>query len=431
MKYLVNKTDKLCGTITIPGNKSGTARALILGGLSDGVTRIVNPLLNIDSFSIIKMLDLMGVKTNTKNPEEWIVTGVGGNLKQPANILDAENSGTGYYMITALAAMIEGQSVVSGDYQICYRPAGPMVEAINKLGAKCVSTRNNGLAPLIVEGKMKGGKCELPNYNSQWLTPILIAASMAEGDSEITIKGGIMMEKPYINMTIGMMKQAGVEVRHDDHQKYYVKGRQKYKATTFNIPGDWGTSGYPLIAAAITNSHVTYNNLNTNDYAGEKAFVQILKNAGVNVEVTQTGVALKGANELNGQVIDCSGTPDAVPILSVLACASKGKTVLNNVGASRLKETDRTAMIRKELEKMGGKFEETRDSLTIYNSKLHGAFIDGHHDHRIVMASTIAALIADGPSIIDNAEYVGVSYPNFYETLKYLGANIERLDVIK
>lgn len=430
MKFLVNKTDKLQGTVTIPGNKSGTARGLLLGAIADGETRIINPLRNIDSFSIIDMLRAMGTKIDTTNPSEWIVQGMNGKFTQPTNVLDAGNSGTGYYMVTALAAMLNSQSVISGDYQICYRPAGPLVDALNSLGAKCSSTRNNGLAPLIIEGIIKGGKAELPYYNSQWLTPLLIACSLAENDTEITITGGEMLEKPYINMTIAMMKQAGVEIKHDNYQKYYVKGKQKFKATTYTIPGDWGSSGYPVIATAITNSTASFLNLNTNDHAGERAFVEILRNAGAKVDIIDNGIKVQGSNELIGQTIDCSGTPDAVPILAVLGCKARGKTVLTNIKASRLKETDRTAVIKKELEKMGGRFEETENSLTIYESKLKGAFIDGHHDHRIVMASTIAALIAEGPTIIDNAEFVAVSFPSFYEVLRTLGANISRLEEI-
>ena len=274
MKFLANKTDKLSGTITIPGNKSGTARALLLGALGDGVTTINNPLTNIDSYSIIKMLKLLGIEIDYSDNSKWIVYGKGGRLDQPSNVLDAENSGTGYYIITALACLIEAKSVISGDYQICYRPAGPLVNALNDLGAKCFSTRNNGLAPLVTEGKLKGGKTSLPHNNSQWLTPVLIASALAENDTEITISGGEMMEQPYINMTIGMLKQCGVTIEHDNHQKYYVKGRQHFKATEFTIPSDWGTSGYPLVATAITGSSATFLGLNRNDYA-EKERISI------------------------------------------------------------------------------------------------------------------------------------------------------------
>jgi 3-phosphoshikimate 1-carboxyvinyltransferase len=141
-------------------------------------------------------------------------------------------------------------------------------------------------------------------------------------------------------------------------------------------------------------------------------------------------VTVEGGSPLHGIEIDCSSTPDAVPILAVLGCKAQDKTVLHNISASRLKETDRTRSIKEELSKMGGKFEETPDSLTIYHSELRGAPIDGRHDHRIVMATVVAGLIAEGPTFIDHAEYVKVSFPNFYEVMKGLGAHIELIQEV-
>jgi 3-phosphoshikimate 1-carboxyvinyltransferase len=434
MKFLVKKTGTLKGDVFVPGNKSGTARSIVLGSLAQGTTHVYNPLLNLDSFSTIRMFEAMGVTIDSGDPKHWIIYGSGGNLQIPACVLDAENSGTGFYMVVAAASLIPGRSVVTGDYQICYRPAGPQIEALNSLGAEIISTRNNGLAPLVVKGVLKGGAASMPGYNSQWLTPILVAGSLAEKDTHIQITDDKMLEIPYINMTIGMLKQTGVTVDHsDDYLEYFVEGNQQMSGTDFQIPADWGTSGYPLVAAAITDSEVRFHNLNTEDYAGERAYIDILKAMGADIEVKNNGldgIIVRGGKRLMGIEIDCSGTPDAVPALAVLGCRAEGKTVLKNISASRYKETDRTSIIRKELEKMGGNFEETHDTLTIYQSELKGAFIDGHHDHRIVMASSVAALIADGPSVIDNAEFAAVSFPNFYETMKGIGADITRLEEV-
>jgi len=431
MKFLVNKTDKLAGTISIPGNKSGTARALILGALGDGSTTIKNPLHNADSYSILHMLEAMGAEFDLSDDNLWVVKGTSGMLKQPVNVLDAGNSGTGYYCCTWLASTISAKSVMTGDYQICYRPAGPLVKAANELGAEIKSTRDNGLAPLWIHGGIHGGKkLTFPGHNSQWYTGLMMAGSMMEGDVEIDIDGPTL-EIPYVAMTIGMMEQAGVHVENDNYRHYKIIGGQKYTATDFVIPGDWGSSGYPTFATAITNSTATFLNLNVQDYAGEKEFVKVLCNAGCSVEEVEGGIRVTGTDKLKGQVIDCSGMPDAVPILAVYGCACKeGKTVLTNIRGSRLKETDRTKIIRQQLERMGGKFEEDENNLIIYPSKLHGAFIDGHHDHRIVMATSVAALIAEGPTIIDNAEFAAVSYPEFYDHMKALGADIQRLEVV-
>lgn len=432
MKFLVRNTPVLKGDVYVPGNKSGTARAIILGSLANGQTRIHNPLLNLDSFSIINMFRAMGVSINTENPKEWTIEGCGGNLTVPSCVLDAENSGTGYYMITAVSSLLDGQAIVSGDYQICYRPAGPLIEALNQLGANVSSTRENGLAPLVVKGIIKGGEVVMPGINSQWVTPIMVAGPLAENDTRITINDDAMTEIPYINMTMGMLKQVGVEIEHsDDYLSYYIKGGQNFQATEFHIPADWGSSGYPLVASALIDSDVTFHNLNLEDYAGETAFVDILEKMGADIEIKNNGlggIRLRGGKPLKGIEIDCSGTPDATPILAVLGCKAEGKTVLTNVAGSRLKETDRAAIITKELKKMGAKIEETHNTLTIYNSKLNGAFIDSHHDHRIVMAISVASLIADSPTLIDYAEVSDVSYPKFYDAMKGIGADITRLN---
>jgi 3-phosphoshikimate 1-carboxyvinyltransferase len=182
-----------------------------------------------------------------------------------------------------------------------------------------------------------------------------------------------------------------------------------------------------MVAAAITQSKVTFQGMDPYDFAGERVFPHIIREMGGKVTFDDGGrtVTVEGGSELHGIEIDCSGTPDAVPALAVLGCRASGKTVLKNIGGSRLKETDRTRSIKEELTKMGGRFEETPDTLTIYPSDMKAAKINGRHDHRIIMATSVAALIADGTSEISDAEYCGVSFPNFYKLMTSLGAKME------
>lgn len=428
MKFVINRST-LSGEARIPGNKSGTARGVIFGSLADGTTTLLNPLTNIDSYSIVKMMTALGAEIDTSDDKKWIIKGNGGKLKVPACVLDAENSGTGFYFLLALCSLIPGYSVLTGDYQICYRPAQPMLDAINALGGKAFSTRDTGTAPVVIQGPIKGGEASFPGVNSQWMTPFLCACALAEGDT--TIYETDLMERPYVDMTIGMLKLAGITIENDNYDRFFIKGGQQFKPFTYDLPGDWGTSGYPLIATAITTgSKVTFHGLDLSDYAGEKAFVRILKDMGGKVDVVDNGrggITVEGGHELHGIEIDCSGTPDAVPILSVLGCYAQGKTVLKNIGASRLKETDRTKSIMLELTKMGAKFEETTDTLTIHHSKLKGTKLDGRHDHRIVMACSVASLIAEGESEVTDAEYAAVSFPNFFELMTSLNADIKRI----
>ena len=424
MKFIVKKSS-LQGNTRLPGNKSATARAIVLGGLAEGTSKVSNPLPGVDSYSIVDMMRAIGARIDTTQPDRWVFEGVANRPQVPGCVLDAGNSGTGFYLIVAISALINGYSVISGDYQICRRPAQPLIDALNDLGAQIFSTRNSGTAPLVVKGAMKGGKTNLPGVNSQWLSPLIIAGALtSEG---VTIIEDNLMERPYVDMTMGWMKLAGGTVTHRDYEEFTIPGGQKYKRFEAEIPADWGTSGYPMVAAAITDSRITFLGMDPDDYAGERRYPHIIKEMGGNVTFKDGGrtVTVEGGNELHGIEIDCSGTPDAVPALAVLGCKARGKTVLKNIEASRLKETDRAKSILQELTKMGGRFKETPDSLTIYNSELKGAQIDGHHDHRIVMATAVAAMIAEGETVIGDAEYVGVSFPNFYELMTGLGAKIK------
>lgn len=426
MEYIVQPSS-LSGTAVIPGNKSGTARGIVFGALAEGTSILHNPLTNLDSYSIVKMMRALGAEIDTRDDKKWVIKGTAGKLQVPSCVLDAENSGTGFYFALAVASLLDGCTVLTGDYQICYRPAQPMIDAINSMGGQAFSTRNSGTAPIVVRGPIKGGEFSMPGVNSQWMTPFLCACALAEKDT--LIHESNLLEHPYVDMTIGMLKIAGIEIENRNYDEFFIKGNQKFKAFEYTLPGDWGSSGYPMIATAITKgSKVTFHGLDVNDFAGEKAFIDIIKNMGGKVEVIdggKGGITVEGTSDMEGIEIDCSGTPDAVPILAVLGCHAKGKTVLKNIGACRLKETDRAKSIMQELSKMGGKFEETEDSLTIFHSNLHGAEIDGHHDHRIVMATTVAALNAQGSSTISNAEYSAVSFPNFYELMKSINADIK------
>lgn len=421
-------SSRLEGTTRIPGNKSATARAIVIGGLAEGVSRVSNPLPGIDSFSIINMMSALGARVDISRPGEWLFEGVSNRPQVPGGVLDAGNSGTGYYLLTAISSVIDGCSVISGDYQICYRPAQPLIDALNDLGAQVFSTRNSGTAPLVIRGPLKGGRTSLPGINSQWLSPLLIAGALTPDGVIVQVKD--LVERPYVNMTMEWMKKGGVRSSHKDYQTFTIPGQQHYSAFEAHIPSDWGSSGYPMIAAAITPSRVTFEGLDPDDFAGERMFPYILREMGAKVTFRDDGrtVTVEGGNELHGIEIDCSGTPDAVPILAILGCRASGKTVLKNIAASRLKETDRTRSIREELTKMGGRFDETPDTLTIYHSDLKAAAIDGHHDHRIVMATTAAALTASGKTEISNAEFCRVSFPNFYELMLSLGARIEKIE---
>lgn len=430
MLYSIEPTRHLSGDVKIPGSKSGTARGIVLGSLAEGETRLINPMPGIDSYSIVDCCRTLGAKIDCESDDEWIIQGVGvQNLKPPAAVLDVGNSGTGYYIITTLASIIHGESVITGDYQICYRPIAPLLKAIREMGGRAYSTRGNELAPLVIGGPIEGGHTvDFPGVNVQWLIGFLICCPSLKGDTTLLVDN--LGEKPYAALTLDWLKAAGICVENDDFKRFYIPGNQIYRPFTKRVPSDWCGATYPMVAAAITDSKIKLLNMDVHDFQGERVFVDIIRSMGGHVDVLndgQDGVIVEGGHPLHGIEIDCKDMPDAIPALAVLGTYAEGKTVLKNIQACRLKETDRCKSIMEELTKMGGRFEETPDSLTIYHQKLHGTRLSGHHDHRIVMACSCAALGAEGPTLIDGAEFVGVSFPRFYEEMKGIGANITRL----
>ncbi len=433
MYYKISPSVNLNGDVSIPGSKSGTARGLIIGTLAEGTSHIYNPMPGLDSYSIVDCCRTLGAKIDTSDNSHWIIEGVGvSNLKPPAAVLNVGNSGTGYYFLTTVASMIHGKTVITGDYQICYRPIAPLLQAIRQMGGKVISTRGNELAPLMVEGCIEGGHTvEMPGQNVQWSIGLMVCCPLLKEDTVIRFNN--LGERPYANLTMDWMKAAGVELINHDYEEFIIPGGQTYHPFSKKAPSDWCGASYPMVAAAITpGSRIRLLDMDIHDFQGEKMFVDVIRQMGGHVEVRnegKDGVIVEGGHKLHGIEIDCRNTPDAIPALAVLGCFAQGKTVLTNIGACRMKETDRCKSIVEELSKMGGKFKEEANSLTIYHSDLHGAALSGHHDHRIVMASTCAALMADGDTFIDSVEHVGVSFPRFYEEMKHIGARIERLAV--
>ena len=424
MRFVVSPSN-LRGTINIPGSKSNTTRAVFIATLAEGRSIIRNPLPSADCLSTVTVCKGLGASIETG--KDWIIHGVGSDLTTPEDVLDMGNSGTTFYIATATATLVNGFSVITGDHQIRRRPAGPFISALNDLGGFVFSTRGGGVAPLVVRGMLKGGEAHLPGINSQWLTPLLINCPLASGNSEITVDN--LQERPYIDMTMGWLIRQGIEFSHEEYNYFIIRGGQSYHPFDEMIPADWESASFPMVAGVITDSEVTLMGLDTGDYQGDKAVIDILKEMGADVEVRDKGkggITVRGGRQLEGIEIDCGNIPDAPPILAVLGTRAKGKTVLKNLGASRLKETDRPRSIYEELRKMGAKIEISEDSLTVYESDLSGTLIDGHHDHRIVMATTIAGFVARGKTEIITAEYYKISFPNFYELMTSLGGRIEK-----
>ncbi len=409
----------LSGEVYAPPSKSYTHRAILITALGPGGT-VKRPLISADTKATISACEAFGAKISLN--DEVKIQGVSSLPQTPDDVINVLNSGTTLRFCSAVAALTDG-AVLTGDDSIRTRPNGPLLSSLCDLGATAFSIRNNGKAPLVIRGKMRGGTARLNGgVSSQFLSALLIAAPLAKGDTKIVIEG-FLKSRPYAEITLDMLADAGVRVQAGT-QEFFVPGNQEYNLHNYTIPGDFSSASYPLAAAAVTGSEVTVRGI-LPSRQGDFAIIDILSRMGAKVSWDKEAgdLRIKGG-ELQGIEVDASLTPDLVPTIAVIGAVARGKTVVKNAEHVRHKETDRLHAMAVELSKMGADIRERSDGLEIVGGKLHGAGLHGYHDHRIVMALTVAGFAA-GETKIDTAESVDVSYPGFFHEMCKLGADVQ------
>jgi 3-phosphoshikimate 1-carboxyvinyltransferase len=422
MNAKVSQSD-VWGTVEAPPSKSYTHRAIVIGSLGH-YARITKPLLSADTLATVDACRAFGAEVRQEG-EAIEIAGVIGKPKVPDNVIDAKNSGTTMRLCMSVAALADGATVFTGDDSLRRRPNGPLIKALNDLGAVCYSTRGTGAAPLVVHGVMEGGKVTIPgNVSSQFISSLLISCPFAKNDTRLDIEGELK-SKPYVDVTIEMLQAAGCEIE-SGYKEFAIPSGQDYNLKEYRVPGDFSSAAYMLAAGAITKSRVSVTNL-FESKQGDAAILEYLLDMGANVFWdTEGGTVTVDGGDLHGIDIDAGATPDLVPTLAVLGACAEGTTNIENAEHVRFKETDRLRAITTELRKMGVEIDERRDGLTIRGGSMHGASVDGYDDHRIVMSLAIAGLVAKGTTTINTAESVSISYPGFFDDLKKLGAKVEK-----
>jgi 3-phosphoshikimate 1-carboxyvinyltransferase len=419
MKFVIQRSE-IKGTVNAPPSKSYTHRAIAIAALSKKAT-VNNPLISEDTRATIRASEAYGASFEHKK-ESLVIKGVVGKLKTPDNVLDVANSGTTLRIMTAIASLAEGATVLTGDASIRSRPNTPLLNALNDLGAEAFSTRNNGMAPIVVRGKMRGGRVYIDgSISSQFISALLIACPFARTETKVMIKGE-MKSRPYVNITIDMLKDAGAKIIEDGTNAFTIPPEQEYDLRSYNVPGDFSSASYIMAAGALCGD-VTIKNLFPTEQ-GDSVLIDILGKMGTQIKWDEKKGEVKvNRSELQGINVDVGKTPDLVPTLAVLGAASKGTMVIENAEHVRYKETDRLHAMTVELKKMGVDITEEKDRLIIRGGTLKGAQVHGWDDHRIVMALAVAGMVAGGTTI-DTVESVGISYPGFFEDLKKIGAGV-------
>lgn len=412
---LVCQRSRLRGTVEIPGSKSHTIRAVAIAALAAGTSSIRQPLESSDTLAAVRAYSELGARIE-QEPGLWRVTGTGGELHPPSGVIDVANSGTTLRICMGSCALLrDGKAVLTGDAQVQKRPAGPLAASLTDLGARARSIEGNGCAPFEVQGRLNGGETSIEAITSQYLTSLLMSAPLAENDSLIRVP--VLHEKPYVGITLDWLKRQGIRIEYDDaYSEFHVRGGQHYTTVDRRIPGDFSSATFFLAAGALGDNDIVCRGLDMKDTQGDRAVVDYLRQMGADVRVEDDQIRVK-AKELTGCELDLNATPDALPMMAVIACFAKGKTRLANVPQARMKETDRIAVMKMELERMGASVSELSDGLVIEESKLHGATVDGHGDHRVVMSLAVAGASIDGETVIEGSDAVAITYPGFVDAL--------------
>jgi 3-phosphoshikimate 1-carboxyvinyltransferase len=423
MKLIVRKS-RLAGEVTIPASKSHTIRAVTIASLASGQSIIRNPLVSSDTQAAVDCYRALGAQIDTSDSKVWKVVGTGGEIKASEKNIDIGNSGTTLRIAMGSAALVKSgeTTTLTGDEQIQSRPVGPLMDALTNLGAKCTSIKNNNKAPVEVTGKLKGGKTTIAASTSQYLSSLLLCTPLAANDSEIEVT--LLNEPDYVQMTLDWLDKQGIEYQNENMRLFKIKGRQCYKSFDATIPADFSSATFFLCAAAMCADEVTLFGLDFSDSQPDKAVVDYLKAMGADISIGPSSITVK-ATPLKGAELDMNKTPDALPAMAVTASFAEGTTRLVNVPQARAKETDRIKCMAEELKKMAIDVEELPAGLIIRQSNPKPAELHGWADHRIVMALSLAGLSLDGQCTIDTAEAMSVTFPDYVELMKSIGANME------
>ncbi len=414
MTWCLKGKSILRGTFQVPPSKSHTMRAILFATLADGKSLIRNYLQSPDTESMIKACRLMGADIAVF--EDYLE--IKGHLRPPEDVIDAGNSGQILRFIGAVLALFSSYGVVTGDRSIRHsRPVKPLLEGLSQWGALAVSAKNNGQAPIIIKGPLKGGFACIDGEDSQPVSGLLIAAAFAQAPTELVVKNP--GEKPWVGLTLAWFDRLGIKYHNENFEKYTLPGNSSIKGFEYTVPCDLSSATYPIAAAIVSQSELHLKNIDMNDVQGDKEVIFLLQRMGAKIEIDQMGktiTVLKGSS-LQGQTIDVNGFIDALPLLAVMGCFAQGTTTLTGGKIARFKESDRISCIVKELKKMGANILEKEDGMIIEQSQLQGADLHSYADHRIALSLAIASLGASTPSSIEGKECVSKSYPGFFEQL--------------
>lgn len=402
------------GVVRVPSSKSHTHRTVILSCLSGGGCTVHSPLISADTLATIDAMRSMGAVIDVHG--DRIVIGTS-RLNPPDRPIDVGNSGTTLRLLSGISALFDSETVLTGDASIRRRPMGPLMKSLEDCGAICDS--NGGCAPLKIRGPITGSRLAIDGgISSQFVSSVLIASPLIGRPVDIEITGRTV-SKPYIDITLSMMREFGVDVSVTE-RGFHVEP-QSYRPVDYTVPADFSSSAFPLVAGGLAGD-IEVTGLDTGDMNGDGRIIDILREAGCSVTMSGNSATCRSNGRPRPLDLDMSDTPDLFPVACVLLSTADGTSRIHGAHHLRFKESDRISSTVRMLKALGADIEGTDDGCIIRGvERLHGGRVEHEGDHRILMAAAIASLVADGPVTMEDDGCWNVSFPGFPETMRSIG----------
>jgi len=410
----------LDATVRVPGSKSLTNRALLIAALADGTTTLTNALFSDDSHYFANALQSLSFEVSLDpNRAEMTVKGLRGHIPAKQAELFVGNAGTAARFLTAFLTLGHGDFILDGEPRMRERPIGDLVEALRQLGATL--DMNNNCPPVKVSASgLLGGRTQIAgNISSQFLSALLMIAPYAQSPVEIEVTTELN-SRPYVDMTLSIMRDFGVEVRREDYRCFEVPIAHYESRVTYPIESDASAASYFFTAPAICGGKVKVEYISRNSVQGDIAFLNVLEEMGCVVTESDNMITVHGPSSIVGVNVDMRDIPDTAQTLAAIAPFASTPTRIRGIASARVKETDRVHATCTELTRIGVKVEEHEDGMTIYPcDDFHPATIQTYNDHRMAMAFSLIGLRVSGIAI-ENPDCVSKTFPNFFEVLDAL-----------
>jgi 3-phosphoshikimate 1-carboxyvinyltransferase len=420
------KPSSIKGVITAPTSKSSMQRACAAALLHNGQTVINNPGKSNDDLAALDIIQKLGVYVSLQENERIVISGNNSNfISSGGGSINCGESGLSIRMFTPIAALSNQQIIINGTGSLLKRPMDFFDEIFPQLGIKVES--NKGMLPIKIKGPLQPKDITIDgSLSSQFLTGLLFAFAKA-ATQPVTITVNNLKSKPYIDLTLQVMKHFGYEVENNNYESFLIKPINHQSDTiNYTVEGDWSGAAFLLVAGAVA-GNITVKGLDVFSTQADKAIIQAIINCGANISIEEERIEVSpplgnGCKPFHFNATDC---PDLFPPLVALASYCNGTTIIEGVSRLAHKESNRALTLQQEFAKMGVEIILQDDLMMVKGGEgLRGATVHSHHDHRIAMACAIAALKAAGETEIEEADAINKSYPDFYEHLKVLNASV-------